>query len=291
MSLLSDYFEDKYTDDHPDDERFKKEPGEYHASQVSNCHRYWYWDFTRAGEDSWSPYFELGRMFEDMYGRALRWKYGEDRVQQDVGFEMRLSNDVTLVGESDWVIVDEDAEPIDRVIIDQDGHREFVRRDPKVNLRNRLDALRQDVNSLGRVSGNINNVVDDLKDYLGDPREETYDYDGQIEKVIETKTTKKIEWRQKYGHKRKHQYQLASYMWAFDAPGEIVYVTRNEADQIVFEFERDVKVETDIEIRTLTQHRNLMNGTVPGTNPMTENQCQYCEFRDECQDLGGSRWK
>ena len=291
MSLLNDYFQDKYTGDHPDDERFTKEPGEYHASQVSNCHRYWYWDFTRQGEDDWSPYFELGRMFETMYGRALRWKYGDNRVQQDVEFEMHLSDDVTLVGESDWVIVEEDTEPIDKVIIDQDNHREFVRRDPKVDLRERLDNLRQDVNSLGRVPGNVNDVVDNLKDYLGEPREETYHYDGQIEKVIETKTTKKIEWRQKYGHKRNHQYQLACYMWAFDAPGEIVYMTRNEADQMVFEFERDVKVETDIEIRALKHHRNLINDTVPGTNPMTENQCKYCEYEDSCKEIGGSRWQ
>lgn len=249
--LLDNWLEDKYTGDQPDDARFKDTRGEYHASNVSQCPRRWYWDFKREGEDSWSPYFELGRVFERIYGRALEWQYGEDRVKQDVGVTIQLADDIEIVGESDWTIFEDGARyEIDEVILNQDGTR---------------DALTE--------------------------QGELIDYGSDIMKVVETKTTKNIKWRRKYGYKPQHLYQVQTYMWPMSCPGEIVYMTRNELDEMVFEFDRDEQIEQDIQIRAQRHHMNLLQDDPPDTDPISERQCKYCEWRDECEQMGGSRWE
>lgn len=288
MTLLEDYFEDKYTGN--SDGRFRDQIGEYHASNVSNCPRAWYWDFTREGEDSWSPYFELGRMFERMYGRALKWKYG-DRAKQDVQIEIEIADDITIVGESDWVIFEEDAPRVDKVILKQDGSREFIEDDDRIDILSQLKDLRYSLNSTERINGTFNKIIDKLEEAIGEPRRANFNYDGQIEKVIETKTTGELKWRRKYGYKDKHLYQLSTYMWAFDAPGDIVYMTRNEADMMTFEFTRDEQIERDIEIRARAQDRNLKTEEVPDTDPLNENACKWCEWKAECKLMGGSRWE
>lgn len=250
-NLIDRWIEDKYTGSSPDDDRFKDQRGEYHASSVSQCPRKWYWDFTREQEDEASVYFELGRVFEKIYGRALTWEFGDDRVKQDVRITIYLDDDISVVGESDWVVFEEDGRfDIDEVILKQDGTRQAVTN-----------------------SGDI------------------LEYNSDIMKVIETKTTKKIEWRKKYGHKPQHLYQLQTYMWAMGVKGEIVYMTRNELDEMVFEFERDEQIEQDIEIRVRQQHNNLDSERVPDTDPITDRKCNYCEWKDSCQELGGSRWE
>lgn len=249
--LIEQWLEDKYTGDQPDGSRFKDEQGEYHASNVSQCPRKWFWDFTRETEDTWSPYFELGRLFEKIYGRALEWKFGPSRVKQDVGIEIHISDDMVIVGESDWVVFEEDFEyQVEKVILKQDGSREAVRHDGTRG-----------------------------------------EYQGEIQKVIETKTTKDISWRERYGHKQQHLYQVQTYMWAMDCPGEIAYMTRNELNEMVFEFERSEHIEQDIEIRVRRHDSNLTMNQAPDTDPLTERACEYCEWNDECEELGGSRWR
>lgn len=272
MATIDPYLRDKYTGDHPDSDRFKDERGEYHASNVSNCPRYWWWQFKRDGEDDWSPYFELGRQFELIYGAALAWEYGDfddsdlklkkpweianecDRVRQDVNIKILIDDEITITGESDWVVFREGKRyDIDRVVLDRTGD------EPERTV-----------------------VLDD-----GSIEE----YDDDILKVVETKTTKKIEWREKYGHKKKHQYQLGVYMWAMDSMGELVYMTRNELDEMVFEFTRNPQIESDIEIRVRRHHQNLLDETPPDTDPLTDRACKWCEYKDECQSIGGSHWE
>lgn len=249
--IIDSWLEDKYTGNQPDSARFRDERGEYHASNVSQCPRRWYWDFTRETEDTWSPYFELGRVFELIYGRALRWNFGSDRVKQDVNIVINIDDDIRVVGESDWVVFEEGARyKIDTVILDQDGTRR---------------------------------AITDSGDEI--------EYGGDVMKVIETKTTKKISWRRKYGHKPQHLYQVQTYMWAMDAPGEIVYMTRNELDEMIFEFERSRQIEQDIEIRVRRHHQNLLDDEPPDTDPLTERMCKYCEWKSSCEERGGSIWE
>lgn len=249
--LIDNWLRDKYTGGSPGSARFKDDRGEYHASSVSQCPRRWYWDFKRETKDEWSPYFELGRMFEKLHGRALRWKYESYRVKQDVEITIHLDDDITVVGESDWVVFEEGARyNIDKVVLNQDGTR---------------DAITE--------SGDV------------------VEYNSDIMKVIETKTTKKIEWREKYGYKKKHLYQLQTYMWAMGVRGEIVYLTRNELDEIVFSFDRDSFIESDMEIRVKRHHNNLEEDEPPDTDPLTDRACKYCEWKDDCKKRGGSRWE
>lgn len=252
MAIINDWLKAKYTDRDDEDDRFKDEIGEYHASRTGRCPRRWYWDFNKQTEDSWSPYFELGNVFEGIYGDALKWKFGEERVKQDVMIRIILEDDIELVGESDWTVFVTDAERVEEVVLDKRGDEEE----------------RWAVNEDG----------------------EEVDYNGNVMKVIETKTTKKIEWREKYGYKPKHLYQLQSYMWAMDAHGEIVYMTRNELDEKVFEFGRNPKVEMDIELRVRNHDEALKTDEVPGTDPLEERACKYCPYKDDCKATGGERW-
>lgn len=287
--MIEDWIRDKYTSDTPDDARFKDIRGEYHSSNMAQCHRRWYWDFKRETEDDWSVYFELGRMFERAYGRALRHEYGEDRVKQDVQVEIRR-DDFTIVGESDWVVFKEDVDRVEKVILHEDGSRECILEDEISPIRKALEDVREQINTTDRLSFNADHVIDNILDSLGEPVESRQDYRGQVEKVIETKTTKKIEWRRKYGHKPQHLYQVQTYMWAMDAPGEIVYMTRNELDEMTFTFDRDDKIENDIHIRALQHHRNLDSDEIPDTDPIKERRCKYCEWNSECKEIGGTRW-
>lgn len=251
MTLIDSWLEAKYTGNQPDDDRFKDTRGEYHASNISNCPREWYWQFKEEGEDTWSPYFELGRMYEQMYGRALQWQFGE-RARQDVNVEIHLDDDIVIVGESDWVVFEDDAPcNIAKVKLTQDDERVAV---------------------------------------LDDGTERPYK--DEIMKVIETKTTKSVGSKKQYGYSDSHLYQLQTYMWTFDTPGEIVYMERNDASEVVFEFERNASIEQDMEIRVRRHHRNLLNDSPPDTDPLNPQwDCKWCDHKDRCKVIGGSRWE
>lgn len=251
MGLLDEWLEDKYTGDRPGDERFRNEVGEYHASHVGKCLRETFYKFTKGRPDDWSPYFELGNRFEDIYGQALKWKFGNKRVVQDVTCDIQIDDDIVLTGESDWVVISAQENVPDHVTLHQDGTRTVTFRDG------------------GERHGE------------GTP----------IDKVVETKTTKDISWCEQYGHKTAHEYQVRTYMWAFDCTGEIAYMTRNELDEMVFDFERSDTMETDIELRVRELHYSLINESIPDADPPYDGACKWCDFKPECRIEGGTRWE
>lgn len=272
MGVVEEWIEAKYGVDAPGSERFKREIGEYHASSVGKCPRQVFYMFRDDYRSEASVYFELGREFEELYGAALAWRYGDfsheelkqfsnrelidacDRVLGDVECTIEVpyrDHFIQLEGESDWVILAKGQNEIDRVDLTADGDR-YVTFD-----------------------NGEKNVLEDVG----------------IEKVIETKTTKEIGWRQKWGHHQDHEYQLRTYMWAFDCPGELVYLTRNALEEMVFEFTQHPIKQRDLELRVQRLHLKLSENELPDAAPPRDNICKYCEWHDECQSEGGTRWQ
>ena len=262
--VIDNYIQRKYGNSGPGSGRFRRTRGEYHASQVSACQRKLWYSFKEGSESDPSVYFELGRVFERIYGAALAAEYGAtedevkqnlphelvdcvDRVQQDVGVEIVIEDDIILTGESDWVVFEEGVEPLDKVIL-RDGERYAVR------------------------------------DGTQSP------YEGEVQKVIETKTTKNVGTKQTYGFDEGHKYQVATYMWGFDAPGEIVYMERNDLNTVDFQIEPSEELFMDIEIRIRRHHTNLGRDALPPTTPNSTYDCKYCPFKSQCQKAGGSIW-
>lgn len=255
--VIQEFIENKYGSDSPGSDRFKKERGEVHASQVSNCQRKHYWNHRQPKATDPSIYFELGRMYERMYGRALASVYGEDMVIQDVGVEIHIHDDLKIVGESDWCILREPFEGENlKYVLETDGTRREIRE----------YGSRQE-----------GHVIDE-------------DTEPLVEEVLETKTTRKIKWKRVYGYDESHEYQLSVYMMAMDVPGKIVYMERNDATEWEFEFDRDENMDMDIRIRAQQHYRNLGSDEVPSTSPVSEKECKYCDHQAECKKLGGSKW-
>lgn len=249
-AVIGDYLVDKFTGSDDDDGRFKDTRGEYHASRTGKCPRKWQWIFEKERPDEASPYFELGPIFEDIYGEALKCRYGDDRVLQDVGCELRFE-DFMIVGESDWVVLAEDAEYTPELVIrDEEGGRHVMTKEaPKL-----------------------------------------VDLDGMIDHVIETKTIKTISYVDRYGVGRDYLYQLSTYMWAFDCPGQVSYMERNDLSERVVPFEREKMRETDIFLRAQEQHEALDSSMIRAADPPSDKTCEWCHFTDECQEIGGKRW-
>lgn len=260
--VISNYLAELYgPDDQPDEnDRWAQKSGRYHASATSNCPRKWHWQWKKDMDPpapTSYPYFYLGNELEDFYGEALAHEYGADRVKQDVEFTIWLNDDVKLVGESDWVLFEEDAQRIDKVEHRADGSLAIY------------------------YEGDDNPFI---------PFDETPELG--IERVFETKTTKDIGWKQKWGHDPAHKYQVMSYMHAFGGiPGSVVYIERNSLAEMHFEFDYDEHMWMDIKFRALSHHRGLENDELPDTDPITQRECRYCPFKQECQDVGGSIWK
>lgn len=251
-SVVSEYINDKYGSDAPDSDRFKNEIGEYHASEIGTCERRLKWKFERNPQSDPSPYFELGRMYERMYGRALRNKYGDDRVLQDVEVEIHVTDDITIVGESDWCVL---REPYDGDTLKYVLHTDGTRVEMRDNETREVDIGEQ-----------------------------------LVEKVIETKTTKAIKWKQMYGHSDGHEYQIGVYLWAIGVPGYIVYMERNDASEVSFSIPYNKMLCRDIELRARRHHKNMQSDVLPPTTPLSDQQCKYCPFTDECKQIGGSQW-
>lgn len=248
--VIQNYLDDKFLGNGSD--RFKDERGEYHASAVTRCPRRWKWQFKRGTPDESSPYFELGNLYEDIYGRALRTKYGSDRVVQDVNCEIHFG-DFSITGESDWCILPEGPE----FVPDKVEHWPKEDRPRRVET-DRGHVLEQD--------------------------------DTGIDHVIETKTIGNADWVGKYGVKTKYSYQCRTYMWAFGVDGVVAYMERDDLSEVVVELERDSIIESDIEVRCIIHHRNL-GEDVPGrATPEEDKECDWCHFQDECEEIGGERW-
>lgn len=263
--MYSEFLNAKYGTDSPGSDRFEKTVGKYHASQISNCERKLYWQFNKGSEpdESSYKYFELGRLHEANFGAALAWKYGDftpkdvgrltneelveatDRVAQDVMIRVEF-DDFVLTGESDWVVFEEDADPVELVV----------------------------------VNGDRTAFVDD----------EEVGYDGNIQRVFETKTTKSIDWKLQHGEDKSHRYQIYAYMHAFDSPGTIAYVERDTIAECLVPIEYREEEWLDCELRLTRHHQNLQYGGLPETTPLTDGECKFCDFREECRIEGGKVW-
>lgn len=257
---VDEYIQDKYGNDSPGSSRFKRQRDEIHASQISDCQRKLWWNHNKDHSSDPSIYFELGRMYERFYGRALRNRWGENQVLQDVEVQVLIEVDgeeVQLVGESDWCVL----------------------REPFTG-----EGLRYEVD--------LDGTRTEIRDYGQKTKEIEIDEDTEplVDFVIETKTTKKVKWKKVYGYGEDHLYQLSLYMMAMDVPGQIAYIERNDASLAKFDFDRDESMDMDIKLRATQHYRNLGDDELPPATPLTEQECKYCPHQSDCRRNGGSKW-
>jgi CRISPR/Cas system-associated exonuclease Cas4 (RecB family) len=264
--VVEEYLEAKYAGGGPDGGRFEPRDGDVHSSHLSDCRRKRHWKHRRATRADPSPYFELGRVFETLYGAALAYEHdpavgadelkssppwevarGSDVVIQDVNVAIEVTEGATIVGEADWVVLRDGAPEPDRVAEPLDGGR------------------------------------------TGETAEgERLDYDGWAEKVVETKTKKDLKWVRGDGPDEKHEYQVYPYMRALDCPGEIAYMQRNDWAEHVFPVELDEATWLDCRARALDLAEAQSAGSPPEPNPLGESECRWCPHKDECGEFGGS---
>jgi hypothetical protein len=269
MGVIEGYLEAKYGDGGPDADRFEPVPDVVHASRVSECQRKYYWKNERNHQAGASPYFELGRIFEMMYGAALAyehdpevtpevlsrhppWEVAERSrvVAQDVSVNIRVGGGAKITGESDWVVLEGPMEVQPDRVEAADGSRRLVLRD-------------------------------------GTERR----YDGEVAKVVETKTKGDIDWPRRDGPDEKHVYQVYPYMHGLDAPGEIAYMERDDWSEHVAGLEYDEDVWLDVKVRAVRHVQNAGGGGTPPTTPLGPDECKWCPFQDECVEVGGSVWR
>lgn len=262
--IIEDFIEDKYGSGGPDAARFEPDPTEVHASQVASCERRQWWEHERNPTTEPSVYFELGRMYERMYGRALSSTYEDWRFMQDLGATIRMGRiggeHREITGESDWVILRQEA----RDLVDEHGQPDEVEL-----LENRNRAV-----------------------HFPDGHVEKYGQDEQtcVARVDETKTTGNLRWIRSHGHKKKHEYQLAVYQMAFRSPGDIVYMERDDATEWRYSFPHRPEMDLDIRVRAKQRFETYESDELPDTSPLDEDECHWCEFENECQAQGGSIW-
>lgn len=268
MVVIEHYLDAKYGGGGPDGSRFDPDPTEVHASQVSDCQRKRFFKHKKGHRSDPSPYFELGRMFELIYGAALAAYHDPDitpdvlaakhpwevverstRVYQDVSVEIDCG-DFDIVGESDWVVVDESApQPGIQKVAVRDGERTMVTR-------------------------------------AGDG----IAYNGCVEKVVETKTKGDVTWVERKGHDKKHEYQVYPYIHAMDCDGEIAYMERDNWSEHVVPVEYDPNFWLDVEARAARHAANMSGDEVPAATPMSDGECKFCPFQEECRENGGSQY-
>lgn len=266
--MYSDFLEAKYGQDSPGSDRFRRQVGEYHASQIAVCERKLYWAFTEGTDapDGMSfNYFELGHLHEQNFGAALAWQYGDfdqqdlgrmsndelitqcDRVKQDVEIQIEFE-DFILTGESDWVVFESDAYfDIDTIYLLENGERYAKAGDREIP------------------------------------------YDDDVHRVIETKTTKSLDWKAENGPDEKHVYQCYAYMHAMNCDGIVAYIERNTIKDLMCELTYDEARWLDAKYRLQRHHQNLTGDALPPTTG-TEYECRYCDFKEQCQLEGGSVW-
>jgi hypothetical protein len=279
-STVQSYLRAKYGSGGPGASRFEPVEEEVHSSQLSDCQRKRKWKFERGSKSEPSPYFELGRVFELLYGAALAYEHDPDitsetlksnqpwdvaemstRVVQDVNIRVELPGGGLIVGEADWVVFAPGCPGVDRV--NEYGPVDLV-----------------------EVAADGSRAV--VFDH-GDGME--YDPDWTV-KVVETKTKKNLDWVDKKGPDEKHVYQVYPYMHALDTRGELAYMQRNDWEERVIELEYDDDRWLDSMMRAQQHVSNQSAGPdeVPPTTPLDKSECRWCSFSSECRDVGGTRW-
>ncbi len=271
--IFTDYLEAKYASGGPDDSRFKDVDGEIHTSELGRCQRRLWWERNNPQADESSPYFELGRVFEVMYGAALAWRHGDltendlndhkpwelaalaPKIEQDINIEVIVTNDVKIPGEADWAVY-------------RDNWMDEVREHGGV------DEVRLAAGDVG--NGERRVTFADGHEVDLEPGEPT-----PIAEVIETKTIK--------DHsilggspKASHLHQLWGYMWALNAPGRWTYMQRNDLDTIDIAQPLDENLFLDVELQVRRHRRNLFSDEEPPADPANKWSCYYCGHRDNC---------
>jgi len=265
---VDEYLEAKYGSGGPDGDRFEPDASEVHSSHLSDCERKRAWKHRRGHRSDPSPYFELGRVFETIYGAALAFEHDPDItpdvlsrckpwavierstwVQQDVSVEIEL-DDGKIVGECDWVVLDRSLlDGLELVDLSADGERGWV---------------------TGTGDG-----------HAGEP---------PVKKVVETKTKGDLDWVRRDGPDAAHVYQVHPYMRALDCPGEIAYMERDDWSEHVVDVPFDDAVWMDCELRARRHMRNAEADEVPPATPLDEKECRFCPFQHECYEHGGSEY-
>lgn len=273
--IFEDYLEAKYAGGGPDGDRFRDVDGEVHTSEVGRCQRRLWWERNNPQPDEASPYFELGRVFEVMYGAALAWRHGDlepadlaenkpweiapmvDAVEQDVNIEVLIEEDLKIPGEADWVVY-------------RDNSLNYVREHDGV------DKVRLAAGDVG--DGERRVVFGDGHEVDLDPGEPT-----PIAEVIETKTIGDLGML-KGSPKDGHLHQLWGYMWCINAPGRWSYMQRDDLEVRDFEQPLDDSLFLDVEVRARQHRRNLEGDEYPPANPQNKWSCYYCPHRNDCGD-------
>lgn len=263
---VQEYIDSKYGAGGPGSGRFEPDPNEVHASHLAECQRKRYWKHKRDHSSDPSVYFELGRVFELLYGAALAFEHDpaitqrtlksnqpwevagmSTRVQQDVGVTIELGGGVSITGESDWVVFEDDR-VFEHATVSEDGERTVT---------------------------------------MPDGSEVLYD-EGNIEKVVETKTKGDLAWLD--GPVEKHTYQLYPYMHGLDCPGEVAYMTRDDFQERVYPVEYEETKWLDCVARARRHSANMSGDEVPIATPLDESACKWCDFKDDCRAEGGSEY-
>lgn len=267
MTTIEEYIEAKHGSGGPDGGRFEDdEDHEVHTSQVAACQRRHYWDRRRGTETEASVYFELGRVFEMMYGAALAWERGDldhadltthkpwelpdlaPEVQQDVSIHVDFGG-AEIPGEADWAVYRDGAVPL----VEEHGPVRLVEVDP-----------------------------DGSRTFVWQDGHETHD-ETPFAEMIETKTKKDLGMLD--GPQEKHFWQAYGYMYALDCPGKITYMQRNDWEMEDFPLERDEAHDMDLEARVRRKVKNLQEDDGPPTaDPSSKWECYYCEHRSSCGD-------
>lgn len=273
------FLQAKYSSGGPGSDRFDPVDNEVHSSQISDCQRKRKWKHDRGTRSDASPYFELGRVFEVLYGAALAhehdpavdenvlksmpsWDVIEEStyVVQDVNMEIAIGGGAEIVGECDWVVFDESCPGVR-------DHEEYGHLDKVVVSE----------------SGDRTAVFESGDEMIYEA--------GWTNKIVETKTKKDLDWVHKKGPNSEHTYQVYPYMFALDTDGEIVYMQRNDWDELVVPMEFDPDKWLDCVVRARAHAKNQAAGNVvPPTSPIDRNECNWCDFSHECKQVGGSRW-
>ena len=272
---ILEYVEAKYGSGGPDADRFGDDPDDVvHTSQVAACQRKHYWNRRRGKPHETSVYFELGRVFEMMYGAALAWERGDlsraqlaelkpweladrvDAIEQDVNIGVDFGP-ARITGEADWAVYKDSALTmvsehggVDEVEVNEDGERAVRWHDGEVT---RLDSA---------------------------------DVSSPFELVIETKTKKDLDMLDGEPQE-KHFWQTYGYMYGMGAPGKVTYMQRNDWESADFHLERSDAMDMDLEARVRRKAKNLEQDEVPVADPPSKWSCYYCPHRSSC---GASLW-
>ena len=272
-TIFTEYLKAKYASGGPDDSRFKDVDGEIHTSEVGRCQRRLWWERRNPQADESSPYFELGRVLEDVYGAALGWRHGDldesdlndnkpwgiapmvPEVEQDINIEVFITDDVKIPGEADWAVYRDDW----------------------------MDEVREHggVDEVALATGDVGDGERRVTWQDGETTDLAPGEPTPVGTVIETKTIRELALL-KGSPKDSHLHQLWGYMWALNAPGRWDYMVRNDLSMASFEQPLDEDLFVDVELRVRRHRENMRSDEYPRADPANKWSCYYCPHKNDC---------